>query len=73
MKLDIICVWAPLDVNGKCAWTHAKDKWEGGDKRGREEVACMLKDRGLFVVNSPFDGVWVVEDEAILTSITKDL
>ena len=63
----------PLDVNGKCAWTHARDKWDGGDKRGREEVASMLRERGLFVAKSPFDGVWVVEGEAILMHITKDL
>ena len=73
MRLDIICVWPPLDVNGKCAFLHARDNWDGSDKRGREEVASMLKARGLFVVNSPFDGVWVVEDEAIHISLTKDL
>ena len=60
-------------MNGKCAMTHARDVWSGGDKRGKEEVACMLRERGLIVVKSPFDTMWLVEDEAILLSLTKDI
>ena len=68
-----MCV-APLDVNGKCVMTHARDAWScGGAKRGKEEIAGMLRARGLVVVKSPFDSIWMVEDETILNFLTNDL
>ena len=54
-------------MNGKCVYAHARDEsCNFGDKRGQQEVACMLRERGLFVAKSPYETIWMVEDEAIL-------